>query len=333
MYYGIVTATTVGYGDYGPNMNDLASTGALFATIIYIAIGVVLVGGIILYETSIVIMAVQNRIMNCIDDNPHDDTPAHKTKFALSVAMVVLIPVLASFVYWTFEDDWSYIDALYWSFVTASTVGYGDLSSSNDKTTIFAIFYIIISVSMLAAGLSNIMSIKEDIKKAKIKEEAAKHPLTLDNILEMDDSADGKIDPGEFLKFRLFSTGVLESKDEKIVDAILQLFDNMDKDHSGALDLDDLQVMIEKQNQIGKMKTVQFGGASVAARMSTMPRGVPGTSQRQSHEPLVEVEMADIYSAPPTTDQSALPEDDRARADTFNPMIKECRDAPRVGSA
>jgi hypothetical protein len=44
VYYGVVTATTVGYGDYGPNMNDLADSGVLLFTMLYIAIGVVFVG-------------------------------------------------------------------------------------------------------------------------------------------------------------------------------------------------------------------------------------------------------------------------------------------------
>jgi hypothetical protein len=44
VYYGVVTATTVGYGDYGPNMNDLADSGLLLFTMLYIAIGVVFVG-------------------------------------------------------------------------------------------------------------------------------------------------------------------------------------------------------------------------------------------------------------------------------------------------
>jgi hypothetical protein len=40
------------------------------------------------------------------------------------------------------------VDALYWSFVTATTVGYGDLSLTTRDSRIFSIFYIIVSTSV-----------------------------------------------------------------------------------------------------------------------------------------------------------------------------------------
>ena len=45
-------------------------------------------------------------------------------------------------VYWRFED-WTIIQALYFSVVTLTTVGYGDLTPTSAGTQIFTIIYIL----------------------------------------------------------------------------------------------------------------------------------------------------------------------------------------------
>ena len=45
--------------------------------------------------------------------------------------------------YWAAED-WSLIQSLYFSVVTLTTVGYGDLTPTSDYTRIFTVIYILI---------------------------------------------------------------------------------------------------------------------------------------------------------------------------------------------
>ena len=72
------------------------------------------------------------------------------------------LPIVAGFllltgtiVYWRFED-WSFIQALYFSVVTLTTVGYGDLTPTSDGTRIFTIFYILTGLGVLVAFLSSL---------------------------------------------------------------------------------------------------------------------------------------------------------------------------------
>ncbi len=57
--------------------------------------------------------------------------------------------------YWRFED-WSFIQSLYFSVVTLTTVGYGDLHPTSDGTRIFTIIYILTGLGVLVALLGAI---------------------------------------------------------------------------------------------------------------------------------------------------------------------------------
>ena len=56
--------------------------------------------------------------------------------------------------YWRFED-WTIIEALYFSIVTLTTVGYGDFSPTSPETQIFTIVYILTGFGVLVALLTS----------------------------------------------------------------------------------------------------------------------------------------------------------------------------------
>ena len=57
--------------------------------------------------------------------------------------------------YWRFED-WTIIQALYFSVVTLTTVGYGDFTPTSAGTQIFTIIYILTGLGVFVAYLGSI---------------------------------------------------------------------------------------------------------------------------------------------------------------------------------
>ena len=73
---------------------------------------------------------------------------------ALPVIVAILL-LTGTIFYWSAED-WSIIDSLYFSVVTLTTVGYGDLHPTSDYSRIFTIIYIFIGLGVLVAFLSSL---------------------------------------------------------------------------------------------------------------------------------------------------------------------------------
>ncbi len=65
------------------------------------------------------------------------------------------VVLLGTIFYWRFED-WTIIQALYFSVVTLTTVGYGDLTRPPMESQIFTIVYILTGLGVLVALLSSV---------------------------------------------------------------------------------------------------------------------------------------------------------------------------------
>ncbi|CAN0189094.1 unnamed protein product [Ectocarpus sp. 12 AP-2014] len=84
-----------------------------------------------------------------------------KGLLALSLATVFGYLCLGVLMYTTLAGM-SFLDALYFCVVTLTTVGYGDLSAHKPVTKLFACFYILIGVAMVAAFLSELVELLLD---------------------------------------------------------------------------------------------------------------------------------------------------------------------------
>jgi hypothetical protein len=67
-----------------------------------------------------------------------------------------------------FLEDWTWIQALYYSVVTLTTVGYGDLVPTTDLSRLIAIIYIIFGVGIMLTSLGSIGSSFLKNRRARI---------------------------------------------------------------------------------------------------------------------------------------------------------------------
>ena len=64
-------------------------------------------------------------------------------------------------------EDWSWVDSLYFSVVTLTTVGYGDLSPTTDASKLFTVVYLAIGVSLLGATFNEILKRRQRHRRAR----------------------------------------------------------------------------------------------------------------------------------------------------------------------
>jgi voltage-gated potassium channel len=71
----------------------------------------------------------------------------------LSIMIMLLV---SGTVFYVLNEGWSIIDALYFCVMTMSTVGYGDLSPSNNISKIFTIVYSLMTIGVFVGVASKL---------------------------------------------------------------------------------------------------------------------------------------------------------------------------------
>ena len=72
----------------------------------------------------------------------------------LYIIIVLLFILFGGATFYHLQEGWRYIDALYFSSLTMTTVGYGDFVPKTDVGKIFSIFYAFTGVGIALYGLS-----------------------------------------------------------------------------------------------------------------------------------------------------------------------------------
>ena len=226
IYFCVITLTTVGYGDVVPK-----TAGGKLLCVLYIFLGVTLV--------SASLGAILGKAHAALAGAPHTSVRAtqqrHRSQ-ATSAACSMLGIVLLGAVLAAAVEGWGPVDSLYFAMVTCSSVGFGDLSPSDDARPGHLLF-VLPAVGVFALQAARLVRVVMEIEVEREVAAFVKKGVSPEMIAEIDVDGGGSVDRNEFLEYMLVKTGKVEEQD---LESVRQLFASLDRDGSGTIDEADM---------------------------------------------------------------------------------------------
>ena len=176
------------------------------------------------------------------------------TKIAI-VFVLIAVVITIGVIFLIDEGDQTFVDSIYWSVVSITSVGYGDISLEDDNERIFVILFVVAALFLVSAGVAIILEIIEEERFRQEEIKLMAMELDIDRLAELDKTGEG-VDKSTFVLAILQQLGVIDEK--KHVHPWLQKFDEYDKDGSGRLDEEDLRLMNEQENTIRRNSLIDL---------------------------------------------------------------------------
>lgn len=273
LYFSMTTMSTVGYGDLSPGTD-----GTKFFTCVYIIIGVALVFPRMAKCLTVILQVSEDSIhVACAkfktsifgrapvttgvdvngDGTPElDDPPSAFVHYAYGlwfplISMLIIIMLLPAYAFHTLEPEWSYWGSVYHCWITATTVGYGDLTITKQSTRLLATIHIFLSTAWLLAILERVVILQSQRKRQLQQQEMMARTLDIELLKSLDKDGGG-VDKLEFVVGNLITLGVElcgEPMTWADVEPFIKKFEELDSDNSGRLNASDLERMVELEQQ------------------------------------------------------------------------------------
>lgn len=258
LFFSIEVVTAVGWGSVVPETNE----GKLF-TILYTVLATLVMASAISMIMDFIVESALDDLMDALESKALNskDTDCPWANFRQRVLMVLFLLITGILFFWK-VDGMTLVDASYFCIVSMTTIGFGDIIPQTGYGKIFCSLWIFVSVGCAASAIS-----------AYAKARAARHPelhfskkMSSQDIRDMDDNKDGKVDRHEFAMHVLLDAKLISEDDIKIIN---ETFDEFDIDGSGYLDQADLQSSTRISQTAARVITSKATSSMQAPQRST----------------------------------------------------------------
>ena len=148
-------------------------------------------------------------------------------------------------------EGWSWFDSIYYSFITAGTLGYGDFSPKTQIGRTLALVFLPIAVASAGELLGAVSKVLVTRRQHIRNEQLLHRTVDLKFLKEMDADGNGKVSRYEYITFMLQAMGAVD------MDLLAELnaqFDTLDASKDGSLGVEDLKIMAQASGMNVKSK-------------------------------------------------------------------------------
>jgi len=256
IYFATVMVSTVGYGDFLPS-----SDGSKIFTVIYVHMALVIIAvAIDNLNTALLQKWVHDQALREVQDIGVFDAKAQQRRrrrqFGIATGCYIFLMLIGTVVFAT-AQDWDeeeegnkWVNGLYLTAITLTTVGFGDYSPTEDGTKFFGCLMMIFGVPLTATSLAFFSELVfgeswDAIELHHVKGLTQKKLTSLEEFcteltrVGARNAADtSKVSKIEFMCFLLVRNNVV-GMDE--IEGMMSNFDELDRSNSGFITMEDVQ--------------------------------------------------------------------------------------------
>ncbi|TKY61654.1 Two-pore potassium channel 5 [Spatholobus suberectus] len=230
LYFCIVTMCTIGYGDIAP-LTPLTKVFACVFVLVGFGFIDILLSGLV----NFVLDLQENMILAGLQMGAREGFSARnyivdvakgrmriRLKVGLALGVVVLCIGIGSLVLYFVEGlDW--VDSVYLSVMSVTTVGYGDRAFKTLPGRLFAAIWLLFSTLMVARAFLYLTEARIDRRHRRMAKKVLHRDITVEDLLAADINNTGFISKSEYVIFKLKEMGKIQDKD------VLQICDQFRK--------------------------------------------------------------------------------------------------------
>ncbi|PNT58412.1 hypothetical protein POPTR_001G352500v4 [Populus trichocarpa] len=243
LYFCIVTMCTIGYGDITPD-----STATKLFSILFVLIGFGFVDILLSGMVSYVLDLQESHLLRNVKRGVEKESAGSyiidvkkgrmriRMKVGLALGVVVLcIGVGVAFMHFVERLGW--LDSLYLSVMSVTTVGYGDRAFTSLAGRIFASIWLLVSTLAVARAFLYLAEARVDKRHRMLAKWVLGQHMTVSEFLAADIDNNGFVSKSEYAIYKLKE---MEKVSEKDILQICQQFDRLDTGNCGKITLADL---------------------------------------------------------------------------------------------
>jgi voltage-gated potassium channel len=91
----------------------------------------------------------------------------NEAKFRIALGILGVLVIIGT-IFYHFVEGWSYLDAIYFSSTTLTTIGFGDFHPTTPISKIFTIFYVLSGVSLTLYAIAEFAKIQLEIGEGEV---------------------------------------------------------------------------------------------------------------------------------------------------------------------